>query len=155
MSPRATHATLLAVLLAASAVASVAALATVPAPAAADKHSVDTADDYTEEANFTVNLPFRTDHYPGDQNEANGSIQYWAVGEEAMRAVDAEEGAFLHTVVFSADWINYSNCDVDNTAVFGFDRGNNNSGTRTDEDLVSRRKNDDFRDDGLSVTFYR
>jgi PGF-CTERM protein len=71
-----------------------------------------------------------------------------------MREVDAEEGAFLHTVVISADWIDYSNCDVDNTAAFGFDRGNNNSGTRTDEDLVSRRKDDEFRDDGLTVTFY-
>ena len=152
MTLRQLGATVLAALLVASAVGGVAALATVPV--AADQHTVDTATDYTDEANFTVAFPFTTDHYPGSQNAQNGSIQYWAVGEQAMREVDAEEGAFISHVVISSDWIDYSECSTDNTAAFGIDRGNDNEGTQVDEDLVSRMKDPDFRDDGLVITFY-
>jgi PGF-CTERM protein len=148
------RAAFLAVLVVVSTVAGVAALGTVATPVAADEHTFETADDYTDEANFTVQFPFTTDHYPGGQNAGNGSIQYWAVGQQAMREIGAEDGAFIDTVVINADWIDYSACGTDNTAAFGIDRGNDNRGTRIDEDLVSRMKDPNFRDDGLTITFY-
>ncbi|WP_411715795.1 PGF-CTERM sorting domain-containing protein [Natronomonas sp.] len=147
--------TLGATLLVVGIVASVALLGTAVSPVAADKHTKEAAGDYTDSANYTVNFLFTTDHYPGDQNEENGSIQYFAGGAEAFQKVDAEEGAFIDYVIVDASWIDYSACDVDNTAVFGIDRGNNNSGTQVDEDLVSQRKDDTFRDDGLTIEFYR
>ena len=124
------------------------------APVAGDQHTKDAAEDYTEESNYTVTFPNPTDHYPGDVNAENGSIRYFFAGEDAFREIGAEEGAFIHYVILDADWIDYSACDVDNTAAFGIDRGGNNSGTQTDQDLVSRRKDDEFRDDGLTVEFY-
>ena len=124
------------------------------APVAADQHTKDAAEDYTEESNYTVTFPNPTDHYPGDVNARNGSVRYFFAGEDAFREIGAEEGAYIHYVVLDADWIDYSACDVDNTAAFGIDRGGDNSGTQTDQDLVSRRKDDDFRDDGLTVEFY-
>ena len=123
-------------------------------PVGADQHTKDSAEDYTEESNYTVTFPNPTDHYPGDRNAENGSIRYFFAGEDAFREIDAEEGAFIHYVILDADWIDYSACNVDNTAAFGIDRGGDNSGTQTDQDLVSRRKDDNFRDDGLTVEFY-
>ncbi|QLD89521.1 PGF-CTERM sorting domain-containing protein [Natronomonas salina] len=154
MGRREIDAVVLATLVTLSAVAGVAALSAVASPVAADQHTVDTATDYTDEANFTVAFPFTTNHYPGDRNAENGSIQYSAVGEQAMREVDAEEGAFISHIVISADWIDYSACSTDNTAAFGIDRGDDDPGTEYDEDLVSRMKEPTFRDDGLTVEFY-
>ena len=141
-------------LVVAAAVAVVAVFATFTAPVAADGHTKAEADDYTEEANFSVNFPHATDHYPGDQNEQNGSIEYFATGADAVRAETDEEGVYMDFVIIDADWIDYSACDIPNTAVFGIDRGNNLSGTQIDEDLVQKQKNTDFRDDGITIDFY-
>ncbi len=148
------HAILLALLVVCGTLGALAILGGAISPVAADQHTYEEAEDYTDEANFTVNFPFTTDHYPGDMNTENGSVSYFTSGEQAFHDLGAEEGAFIHMVIIDAEWIDYSACDVDNTAAFGIDRGNNNQGTQIDEDLVSRRKNDDFRDDGLTVTFY-
>ena len=131
---------------------------TVP-EASAGGEVPDDAPDLTDEANFTVNLPFTTDHYPGDQNEGNGSIQYFASGDQAFHELDAEEGVWIDWIIIDAvsqgeNWIDYSECTTDNTAAFGLDRGNNNSGTQVDEDLVSRQKSNDFRDDGITIEFF-
>jgi PGF-CTERM protein len=109
------------------------------------------APDYTQESNFTIWHVSQSDHKPGDQQ---GSIRYSAAGEDAFRDQDAEEGVFIDYIIIDADWIDYSDCDVDNTASFGIDRGNNNSGTQFDEDLVQHQKRADFRDDGITVEFY-
>ncbi|WP_178916897.1 PGF-CTERM sorting domain-containing protein [Natronomonas gomsonensis] len=135
-------------------IAGVAVLATLTTPVAADGHTKAEADDYTEEANFTVNFPYTTDHYPGDQNQENGSIEYFATGAEAVRAETDEEGVYMDFVIIDADWIDYSACDIPNTAVFGIDRGSNLSGTQIDEDLVQKQKNTNFRDDGITIDFY-
>lgn len=123
-------------------------------PATADEHTKDTAEDFTEEADFSVEFPFTTDHYPGDQNTENGSIQYFAASADAFKEVSDEEGVYLDYVIIDADWIDYSACTTDNTAAFGIDRGNDNDGTKVDEDLVQYQKNVDFRDDGLTVNLY-
>jgi hypothetical protein len=123
-------------LLVTSLVATFVAFGAAPASAA---HPED-VDDVTDSSNPTVNLPYQTDHYPGDQNEENGSIEYFAVGADAF----AEQGV---------DWIDYSACSTDNTEAFGIDRGNNNSGTEYDVDLVARQKQVQFRDNGIVIEF--
>jgi PGF-CTERM protein len=132
----------------------VAVLAVAATPVSADGHTKATADDYTEEANFTTKFPSTTDHYPGDQNEANGSIEYFATGEDAVRAETDEEGVFMDFIIIDADWIDYSECDIPNTKAFGIDRGSTLPGTQFDDDLVPRQKNTAFRDDGLTIEFY-
>jgi PGF-CTERM protein len=125
------------------------------APASANEHTKDNAVNVTEEANFTVTFPFQTDHYPGDQNQENGSIQYVFSPEDSFEKLGLNgQGAFGDYLIIDANWIDYSACEVDNTAVFGIDRGNNNSGTKIDQDLVSKQKNADFRDDGITIEFY-
>jgi PGF-CTERM protein len=125
------------------------------APASANEHTKENAVNVTEEANFTVAFPFQTDHYPGDKNQGNGSIQYFFSPEASFEKLGLDgQGAFGDYLIIDANWIDYSACDVDNTAVFGIDRGNNNSGTRIDQDLVSKQKNADFRDDGITIEFY-
>ena len=119
----------------------------------------DDAPDLSEYADFRVNFPFATDHYPGDQNEENGSIEYFASGADAFAQQDAEEGVFIDWIVVHAeyegeDWIDYSACSTDNTKAFGIDRGNNNSGTNYDEGLVQKQKRVWFRDDGIVINFY-
>ena len=135
-------------------VAGVAVLAALGSPVAADGHTKATADDYTEEANFTVSFPYATDHYPGSRNQQNGTAEYYATGAEAVRAETDEEGVYMDYVIIDADWMDYSNCDIPNVAVFGLDRGSNNSGTKIDEDLVQKQKNTNFRGDGITIEFY-
>jgi PGF-CTERM protein len=148
------RATSLAVLVIAGTLAGVSVL-TVPAtPVAADEHTKDQAANFDGQANLTVNFPYATDHYPGDRNEANGSIEYFASGAEAFEELDAEEGVFLDYVIIDAQWIDYSNCDIPNTKAFGIDRGGNNPGTQVDVDLVQKQKNVDFRDDGITINLY-
>jgi PGF-CTERM protein len=145
----------MATVLAVSLIASVAG----PGVGLAGANHPDDAPDLSEYADFRVNFPNPSDHYPGDRNPQGGSIEYFASGAQAFHELDAEEGVYIDTIVVHAeyegeDWIDYSACDVPNTKAFGIDRGNDNSGTQTDEDLVSRRKDDEFGDDGLMVTFY-
>ena len=148
------RATSLAVLVVAGTLAGVSVLAVAAGPVAADEHTKDQAANFDGQANLTVNFPYATDHHPGDQNEANGSIEYFASGAEAFEELDAEEGVFLDYVIIDADWIDYSACDIPNTKAFGIDRGGNNSGTRVDVDLVQKQKNVDFRDDGITINLY-
>ena len=127
----------LATLVALSTVAMVAGLA---GPVAADSHTKDEAPEFQENVDFTINFPYSTDHYPGDQNEENGSIEYFSAGADAFTQQDAEEGIWIDYVIIDADWIDYSAGDTENTAVYGIDRGNNNSGTQIDEDLVEHTR---------------
>lgn len=89
--------------------------------------------DYTDEANHTVALPDTSDHYPGEQNPQNASQQYWVAGEDGLRAQGAENDVWLHRVVLTADWIDYSACERKNIESFGIDRGNDNGGTAVDD----------------------
>jgi PGF-CTERM protein len=148
------RATSLAVLVIAGALAGVSVLTVAAGTAAADEHTKDQAANFDGQANLTVNFPYATDHYPGDRNEANGSIEYFASGAEAFEELDAEEGIFLDYVIIDAQWIDYSACDIPNTKAFGIDRGGDNPGTQVDEDLVQKQKNTDFRDDGITINLY-
>ena len=119
----------------------------------------DDAPDMTEYVDFEVTFPHKTDHYPGDVNEENGSIQYFSSGADAFREQDAEEGVWIDWIIVHAeydgeDWIDYSACDTDNTEAFGIDRGNNNSGTQYDDDLVQKQESVSFEDDGIIIDFF-
>jgi len=148
-------ATLLSIALITSMVTGVTLFAAAAAPAAAqDSVTRDEAPDKTDAANFTVNLPYATDHYPGDQNEQNGSIEYYAVGSQAFNEVGAEEGVWFNYIIIDAQWIDYSACDIPNTKAFGIDRDSNLAGTQFDEDLVQKQRNTNFLDDGIEIKFY-
>jgi PGF-CTERM protein len=135
-------------------VALVAATGTV----AADQHEPENAPTYSTSdggVNFTINLPEQTDHYPGNQNEENGSIEYFAAGQAAFTEQDAEDGLWLNIIIVEADWIDYSACTTSgNTKEFGIDRGNNNSGTASDESLLEHQSGSDLEAGGLTVYFF-
>jgi len=134
------------------------ALVAASGTVAADQHEPENAPTYETSdggVNFTINLPERTDHYPGDQNEANASIEYFAAGEDAFTDQDAEEGLWLDIIIVEASWIDYSECTTSgNTKEFGIDRGNNNSGTASDESLLEHQSGSDLEAGGLTVYFY-
>jgi len=136
-------------------VAGVTLFTAAAAPAAAqDSVPRNEAPVKTDAANFTVDLPYATDHYPGDQNQENASMEYNVVGSEAFTDLGAEEGIFIHYSIIDANWIDHSRCDTANTRIFGIDRGNNNSGTQVNEDLVAHQRNTDFRTNGTTIGFY-
>ena len=124
------------------------------APVAADSHTKDEAPQMDEEANFRISAVSQSDHYPGDQNEGEGSMRYSASGADAFTEQDAEEGLYIDYIIIDADWIDYSECTTENTAAFGIDRGDDDEGTEYDEDLVQKQKEANFRDDGITVEFY-
>jgi PGF-CTERM protein len=135
----------------------VAAFVTFSAAPASAAHPED-VNDVTDSSNFTVNFPSATDHYPGDQNTENGSIEYFVVGADAFAEMGAEDGLYFNWIIVHAeyegiDWIDYSACSTDNTEAFGIDRGNNDSGTQYDVDLVARQKQVQFRDNGIVIEF--
>ena len=134
------------------------ALVAASGTVAADQHEPENAPTYETSdggVNFTINLPERTDHYPGNQNEANASIEYFAAGQAAFTEQDAEDGLWLDIVIVEASWIDYSECTTSgNTKEFGIDRGNNNSGTATDESLLEHQSGSDLEAGGLTVYFY-
>ena len=134
------------------------ALVAASGTVAADQHEPENAPTYETSdggVNFTINLPERTDHYPGNQNEANASIEYFAAGEAAFTEQDAEDGLWLDIIIVEASWIDYSECTTSgNTKEFGIDRGNNNSGTASDESLLEHQSGSDLEAGGLTVYFY-
>ncbi|PSP48146.1 hypothetical protein BRC75_07750 [Halobacteriales archaeon QH_7_69_31] len=130
-------------------------LAAASGAAAADQHDPDSAPTYDTaegETNVTVTFPDQSDHYPG-QDE--GSMQYFAGGSEAFEEQDAEEGLWLDTVVVRAYWIDFRECfGSRNTGVLGIDRGNDDSGTTTDETLTDHRLRTRYGQEAVAVEFY-
>ena len=139
-------------------VVAVVVLAAASGVAAADQHDPDSAPTYDSaegEANVTVTLPDQTDHHPGDQNAENASIELSVAAERAFAAEDAEEGLWVERLVIRSDWMDYSACSTSgNTKEFGIDRGNNNSGTGTDESMLEHQSGSELDSDGVEVDLY-
>jgi len=156
-------ATLMATAMTLSAVAGVAFVAGT-GTVAASQHTPETAPTFNNSGgtvDFRINLPERTDHYPGNHpvhsgsNGHNASIEYFAAGSDAFRELGATEGIWMDFIEVGAPWIDYSECDVtQNTKVFGIDKGNNNEGTKIDQDLVEHRKGSVLGAGGLTITFF-
>ena len=73
-------------------VVAVVVLAAASGVAAADQHDLDSAPTYDSaegEANLTVTLPDQTDHYPGDQNDENASIELSVAAQRPSSASSA------------------------------------------------------------------
>lgn len=108
------------------------------------------------EGDYTLEFPHTSDHYPGDENPQNASMHHFAsVGEDLAEAKEAPEGfEVINYVGIRNPEFDFSACTSDNTAVFGVDRGYNNSGTKTDEDLLEHRKDTKFGEQSLIVEFF-
>ena len=123
--------------------------------AAADQHDPDSAQTYDSaegEANLTVTLPDQTDHYPGDQNDKNASIELSIAAQEAFTEQDAEEGLWLDRLMIETEWIDFSACSG---AKAGIDRGNNNSGTQTDASLrLEHTSSSEIDASGIRLEFF-
>ena len=109
---------------------------------------------HDDPANYTIILPSEEDHLPGDQNPEGATIQHHASGGDAFTDV-APNGfeTFERLELYSAE-VDFSACESENTAVFGVDRGNNNSGTQVDDSLLDHMKESHFYEDGIEVIFY-
>ena len=133
-------------------------LAAASGAAAADQHDPESAPTYDTaegETNVTITLPDRTDHYPGDRNDDNASLEASIAAEGAFADVDAEEGLWLDTVVVRAYWIDFRECfGSRNTGVLGIDRGNDDSGTSVDETLTEHRLRTRYAREAVTVEFY-
>jgi PGF-CTERM protein len=129
-------------------VAAAGVLLTVAVGPAAANHGSDSG-------NYTIVLPEPSDHLPGDQNPENASMQNFAQSGELFEQAGAPEGfETLDYLETGNPEIDYSDCDSPNTAVFGIDRGNNNTGTQTDTDPLQHMKDSRFREHEIEVDFY-
>lgn len=109
---------------------------------------------HDDPANYTAILPDAEDHLPGDQNPEGGTVQHSASGGEAFSDVAPEGFRTFERLKLHSDAVDFSACGSENTAVFGVDRGNNNSGTQVDDNLLDHMKESTFTEDGIDVVFY-
>jgi PGF-CTERM protein len=97
-------------------------------------------DDQVKEINYTFVL---SDNTPG----AEVSARHFAVG--------LTENATLHRIKLYSEDIGYSNCEPDNTAAFGIDRGDDNSGTETDVSLLTSFKSYSSEQNFIDIKYYK
>jgi PGF-CTERM protein len=104
---------------------------------------------------YEVFLPNEVDHYPGDQNRANASIQHLAGLEGTFDGTPSPRGYEVaeYLIIGNPD-ITFSSCSTENTAAFGVDRENDDPGTETDESLLAARKNSEFNDHEIIIEFF-
>jgi PGF-CTERM protein len=105
--------------------------------------------------NYEVFLPNEIDHYPGDQNRANASIQHLAGLEGTFDGTPSPKGyeAAGFLIIGNED-INFGQCSTENTAAFGVDRENDDEGTKTDESLLAARENSQFKEHEIVIDFF-
>ena len=112
-----------------------------------------------ENGNYTVDLPFNTDHYPRDENPGgpyNASINQFAAGtQESYDQQGAPDGLeqMKYLKIENQD-IDFSECSSSNTAAFGIDRDNDDPGTEVDIDLLRYLEQSKFNDHSIEVDFY-
>ncbi|WP_276258709.1 hypothetical protein [Haloglomus litoreum] len=112
-----------------------------------------------ENGNYTVNLPFATDHYPRSKNPGgpnNGSINHYAAGtQELFDEAGASKGVeqLKYLKIDNPD-IDFSQCSTSNTAAFGIDRNSDDPGTKVDIDLLRYMEKNAFNDHSIEVYFY-
>jgi len=121
--------------------------------------TADTAGHGAENGNYTVDLPFASDHYPRDENPGgpyNGSINHYAAGtQEVYDNQDASDGIENLTYLkIGNNDIDFSSCSTSNTAAFGIDRDNDDRGTKVDTDLLRYLEQSSFNDHSIEVDFY-
>ena len=113
----------------------------------------------SENGNYTVDLPFNTDHYPASKNPGgphNASINHLAATtQELFDGVDSPDGLEkLEYIVIGNPDVDFSECSTSNTAAFGIDRDNDSPGTLTEVDLLSYLERNDFGQNSIVLKFY-
>jgi PGF-CTERM protein len=73
----------------------------------------------------------------------------------ALYASGTQENVRLHWNILYQPDFDWSSCGAGNAAAYGFDRGNNDSGTTTDVSLLSAAKTLQFEDDGIYTGYYK
>jgi PGF-CTERM protein len=136
------------------AVAALALAAVAAAGGAAAGGAATTGHDNGIGANYTVALPSEEDHYPGTQGGA-ASIYHLAAAGDAFEKTSSPEGLKrMDTLTISNQDVGFGSCSTENTAAFGLDYGNNDSGTTTNEPLLKHRENSAFNEHSIYVDFY-
>jgi PGF-CTERM protein len=118
-----------------------------------------TANHGAEFGNYTVVLPFESDHYPRGENPGgpyNGSINHFAAGTQtAWDDVGAPDGLEkLDYIIIENQDIDFTECTSDNTAAYGIDRDNDDPGTKTDVSLLNYMVESNFNPNSIVVEHY-
>ncbi|WP_254823850.1 hypothetical protein [Haloglomus halophilum] len=147
-----------AVVLAAVAVIGAVAVLSGAVGAAPSGETVDT-DHGVENGNYTVDLPFATDHYPRDENPGgpyNASINHLSASTpEQLEAAGGKKGIEqAEFIIVSNQDTDFSQCETSNTGAFGIDRDNDDGGTVTDVGLLQYRENSRFKKHSIVVNLY-
>ncbi|WP_254832266.1 hypothetical protein [Haloglomus salinum] len=147
-----------AVVLAAVAIVGAVAVLSGAVGAAPSGATVDT-DHGAENGNYTVDLPFATDHYPRDENPGgpyNASINHLSASTpEQLEAAGGKKGIEqAEFIIVSNQDTDFSQCETSNTGAFGIDRDNDDAGTVTDVGLLQYRENSRFEKHSIVVNLY-
>lgn len=96
-----------------------------------------------DEQVFPINYTYRpTDHQPG---ASGAGFDVYASG--------LTENITGHWVVLESSDFDFSECAATDASVFGIDRGNDDSGTTTDESLLTAYKSYTSTQDGIYIEF--
>ncbi|PSP99248.1 hypothetical protein BRC89_04805 [Halobacteriales archaeon QS_4_70_19] len=102
--------------------------------------------------NYTVNLPNEQSHQPG---ASNADIQHFSAPDGLFQDTSSPKGfERLDTLIIYNQDINFGTCSTEDTRAFGIDRGNDNSGTETDDSLLQHREDSSFNEHSIYVNFY-
>lgn len=121
--------------------------------ALADGHTESDAP-YYENGNGSADA---TVFLPEDDRRAGArdvDVRYTLKGDEAFTDVGMGDGVDARWFDVEAAWLDHGDCNTENVVVFGIDRGDNDSGSQVDVDLVRHTKWVAFHDDGITVEFY-
>jgi len=78
-----------------------------------------------------------------------------AEGDARHFAVGLTEEITLHRIKLYSEDFGYSNCEPDNTAAFGIDRGNDDPGTNTDVSLLTSFKSYTSEENFIDIKYYK
>lgn len=81
------------------------------------------------------------DRQPGYES---ASYKHWAIGGDDFRGDGLEE---MHYIEMRSEEVSFANCGLFDVDEFGMDRGANNDGTETDDDLADHVKDWNFGED--------
>lgn len=107
------------------------------------------AADHGSPANFTVYPETNEDRNP---STTDGTYVMSSAGADAF---ESERGLkYIDYYWIESDQASFAACDPDNARVVGIDRGNNNTGTQVDVDLLEHMKNYNVGDNRINLELY-
>ncbi len=88
------------------------------------------------------------DRQPGDET---ASYKHWAQGGDDFRGQGLE---VLDQIEMVSEDLDFSDCDLEDAAAFGIDRGGDNQGTETDDSLAPHVQDFEFASDRMWMNIY-